>query len=216
MKTPRPRHLLLALMLCTAALVVVEVILARGLGTWLVAVDPLVTSDAIFVLDGRSPHRELEAAALYRAGWAPRVVVTRPRSDLAEDVRREFGLETEQENVSRTLRRTGLPETAIVRLDRIVENTEQELQADFDYAKAQGFRRVILVSSPYHTRRIRVIWRSRFEREVAATIRATRYERVDAARWWRSRRSLEDVAHEVAGIANFMLGAPLPTFERPD
>jgi uncharacterized SAM-binding protein YcdF (DUF218 family) len=203
-------------MLCTAAFVVVEVVLARGLGTWLVAVDPLATSDAIFVLNGKSPHRELEAAALYRAGWAPRVVVTPPRSDLAEDARREFGLETEQENVARTLRRAGLPETAIVRLNRIVENTEQELQADFDYAKAQGFRRVILVSSPYHTRRIRVIWRSRFEREVAATIRATRYERVDAARWWRSRRSLEDVAHEVAGIASFMLGAHLPTFDRPD
>jgi len=216
MKRPRPQYILLALMLCTAILVVVEVLLARGLGGWLVAVDPLVRSDAIFVLDGKSPHRDLEAAALYRDGWAPRVVVARPRSDLAEDVRHEFGLETEQDKVWRTLRRAGLPETAIVRLDRIVENTEEELKADFDYAKAQGFRRVILVSSPYHTRRIRVIWRSQFEREVAGIVRATRYQRVDAARWWRSRRSLEDVAHEVAGIANFLLGAPLPTFDRSD
>ena len=214
MKRPRPRYILLALTLCTAILVVVEIVLARGLGAWLVAVDPLVTSDAIFVLDGKSPHRDLEAAALYRDGWAPRVVVTRPRSDLAEDVRREFGLETEQEQVVRTLRRAGVPESAIVRLDRVVENTEGELTADFDYAKAQGFRRVILVSSPYHTRRIRVIWRRHFEREVAAIVRATRYEHVDPARWWRSRRSLEDVAHETAGIANFLLGAPLPTFDR--
>ncbi len=214
MKPRRPRRLLLVLMVCTAVLFVVEVIVARGLGTWLVVVDPLVTSDAIFVLDGKSPHRELEAAVLYREGWAPRVAVTRPRSDLAEEVRREFGLETEQDNISRTLRRSGVPETAIIRLDRIVENTEQELQADFDYARAHGFRRVILVSSPYHTRRIRIIWRSRFQRDVAAVIRATRYERVEASRWWRSRRSLEDVTHEIAGIGNFLLGAPLPTFDR--
>jgi uncharacterized SAM-binding protein YcdF (DUF218 family) len=216
MKRPRPRHILLALTLCTAILVVVEIVLARGLGDWLVAVDPLVTSDAIFVLDGKSPHRDLEAAALYRDGWAPRVVVARPRSDLAEDVRREFGLETEQEQVARTLGRAGVPESAIVRLERVVENTEGELTADFDYAKAQGFRRVILVSSPYHTRRIRIIWRRHFEREIAGLVRATRYERVDPARWWRSRRSLEDVAHETAGIANFLLGAPLPTFDRAD
>jgi len=214
MKTRRPRRLLLVLMVCTAVLFVVEVIVARGLGTWLVVIDPLVTSDAIFVLDGKSPHRELEAAVLYREHWAPRVAVTRPRSDLAEEVRREFGLETEQDNISRTLRRSGVPETAIIRLDRVVENTEQELQVDFDYARAHGFRRVILVSSPYHTRRIRIIWRSRFQRDVAAVIRATRYERVDASRWWRSRRSLEDVTHEIAGIANFLLGGPLPTFDR--
>jgi uncharacterized SAM-binding protein YcdF (DUF218 family) len=214
MKIRRPRRLLIALMLCTAVLFVVEIILARGLGAWLVAVDPLVTSDAIFVLDGKSPHRELEAAALFREGWAPRVVVTRPRSDFSEQVRREFGLDTEQENVARTLRRAGVPDAAIVRLDRIVENTEQELQADFDYARAHGFRRVVLVSSPYHTRRMRIIWRTRFERDVAAVIRATRYEPVYPVRWWRSQHSLKDVTHEIGGIANYLLGAPIPTFDR--
>ena len=186
MKTRRPRRLLLALLVCVAVPFVVGLLAAREVGSWLVVVDPLVKSDAIFVLDGKSPHRELEAAVLFREGWAPRVVIARPRSDVAEEVRRAFDLPPEQEGAFRLLRRGGVPEGAIIRLDRIVDNTLQELEVDFDYAQTHGFRRVIIVSSPYHTRRIRLIWRTRFEREVPAVIRATRYESVQPTRWWRS------------------------------
>jgi uncharacterized SAM-binding protein YcdF (DUF218 family) len=214
MKTRLPRRLLLALLVCVAVLFVVGLLAAREVGSWLVVVDPLVKSDAIFVLDGKSPHRELEAVVLFREGWAPRVVISHPRSDVAEDVRRAFDLPPEQEGAFQLLRRAGVPEGAIIRLDRIVDNTLQELEVDFEYARTHGFRRVIIVSSPYHTRRIRLIWRTRFEREVPAVIRATRYEAVEATRWWRSRRSIEDVTHEIAAIAHFFIGSPIPTFDR--
>ena len=187
---------------------------ARWLGPWLVVDEPLTRSDVIFVTDGETPQRELEGAALFLEGWAPRVALTLPREPISEDVRRLAGEPAQQEHSARILRRRGVPEAAIVRLERMVDNTEQELQADFDYARAQGFRRVIIVSSPYHTRRIRVIWRSRFEAEIPAAVRVTRYRPVDPARWWRSRRSLEEISHEVFGITNFLLGSPLPTFDR--
>ena len=214
MKTRHPRRFFVVLALCVVALVVADLLLARALGPWLVAVDPLVKSDAILVLDGKTPHRELEAVMLFRAGWAPRIVISHPRSDLAEEVRREFELPPEQDYVLRVLRGAGVPTSAIVRLDRIVDNTLQELEAAFDYARGQGFRRLIIVSSAYHTRRVRFIWRTRFEREVPAVIRATRYEVIEPTRWWRSRRSIEDVTHEVGAIAHFLLGSPIPTFDR--
>src|SRR5436189_4439868 len=97
MKTRRPRRLLLALLGAAVVLTIVDLLVMRQVGPWLVVVDRPVKSDAIFVLDGKSPHRELEAAVLYREGWAPRVVLSRPRSDLAEDVRREFDLPPEQD-----------------------------------------------------------------------------------------------------------------------
>ncbi|MBV9357760.1 MAG: YdcF family protein, partial [Chloroflexi bacterium] len=43
----------------------------------LVHVDPLRPATAIVVLGGGSPAREWAAAALFRAGWAPRVVLVR-------------------------------------------------------------------------------------------------------------------------------------------
>src|SRR5262249_48101096 len=132
---------------------------------------------------------------------------------LGSDVRRLAGEPTPQERAARVLRHRGVPETAIVRLGRVVENTQQELQADFDYARAQGFRRAIIVSSPYHTRRIRLMWNRHFEAQIPAVVRPTRYERVDPSRWWRSRRPIEEAIHEVFGISNFLLGGPIPTFE---
>jgi uncharacterized SAM-binding protein YcdF (DUF218 family) len=214
MKRRLTRPLLLALLVCLALLFVVALLGVREVGRWLVSIDPLVKSDAIFVLDGKSPHRELEAVVLYREGWAPRIVLSRPRSDIPEDVRRGFDLPPEREGLIRLLRRSGVPESAIMPLDPIVDNTLQELQVDFEYARAHGFRRVIIVSSPYHSRRIRLIWRARFEREIPAVIRATRYEPVEPTRWWRSRRSIEDVVHEIASIAHFFVGSPIPTFDQ--
>ena len=216
MKPPCARWLVLILSVAVLLGVVSVPAAARRLGPWLVVNEPLARSDVIFVADGQTPQRELEGAALYLEGWAPRVALTLPRDPVSEEARRLAGEPPPQEYASRILRRRGVPEAAIVRLDRIVDNTRQELQVDFDYARAHGFGRVIIVSSPYHTRRIRTIWRSRFEAQVPAVVRVTRYETVDPARWWRSRRSLEAVTHEVFGIANFRLGSPLPTFDRAE
>ena len=214
MKPPRARRLVFILAVAVVLCVVGVPAAARWLGPWLVVNEPLARGDVIFVTDGQTPQRELEGAALFLEGWAPRVAVTLPRDLMSAETRALAGEPPPQETAVRVLRHRGVPEAAIVRLDRSVENTEQELQADFDYARAHGFGRVIIVSSPYHTRRIRVIWRSRFEGEVPAVVRATRYEPVDPSRWWRSRRPLETTVHEVFGIANFLLGDPIPTFDR--
>jgi uncharacterized SAM-binding protein YcdF (DUF218 family) len=214
MTARRVRWLLLALLLCVLAGSAVVAAARFWLGPWLVVSEPLTRSDAIFVLDGQTPQRELEGAALFLDGWAPRVALTHPRDTLSPEVRRLADGALPQERAVRVLRRRGVPEAAIVRLGPVVDNTLQELAAGFEHARAQGWRRVIIVSSPYHTRRIRIIWDARFEREIPAIVRATRYEPVDPARWWRSRRPLEDVVHEVFGIANFFLGGPVPTFER--
>jgi hypothetical protein len=45
-------------------------------GRWLVAEDPLEHAQAIAVLSGRMPIRVLEAATLYRAGYAPEIWLT--------------------------------------------------------------------------------------------------------------------------------------------
>ncbi|HUN60878.1 MAG TPA: hypothetical protein VMU53_02760, partial [Candidatus Sulfotelmatobacter sp.] len=43
-----------------------------NVGRWLVAEDPLRKADAIAVLSGRMPSRALEAARVYKEGYAPR------------------------------------------------------------------------------------------------------------------------------------------------
>src|SRR5437764_640752 len=47
-----------------------------ALGDFLVARDELRRTDAIVVLAGNSPYRAEHAVELYRAGWAPRVLIS--------------------------------------------------------------------------------------------------------------------------------------------
>ncbi|HSE93837.1 MAG TPA: YdcF family protein [Methylomirabilota bacterium] len=200
------------LVLAPAALALAAITGVCALGRYLVVADTLQPSDAIIVLDGRTPARELEAAALYHQGLAPRVVVARAR-DPYEVARALAGEPNPQVRALRVLTRLKVPRTAIEALDRVVENTTDELAADFEHARSRGFGRVILVTSPAHTRRVRVIWNARYQAAVPALVHPTPYDPFDTRGWWRSRRSIEYALHEIAGILHFRVGAPLPTFD---
>ena len=52
-----------------------------------------------------------------------------------------------------------MPRDAIVTLDQPAEITETELRAVAAAARDRGWRRVILVTSPFHGRRVQLIWR---------------------------------------------------------
>ena len=182
-----------------------------ALGAWLVVADPLVPSDAIFVLEGRTPAREVEAAALYHRGLA-RVVGISTARDGTPIARELARLPAGPEVATTALRNLGVPPQAIVRLEPEVQNTVEEVAAIAALCRTRGYTRVILVSSPSHTRRIRLIWDARAP-GITARIHPTSSEPFDARRWWRSRRGVETVLHEVGGIVNFRLGSVLPTFD---
>lgn len=191
-------------------------LLALGLhraGSYLVVADRLEPSDAIFVLANGGPTRLVEAGYLYRRGMAPSVVISLARDGLPA-ARRLAGEPPLQEAAARVLVHVGVPTKAVARLEQVVANTHEELRVDFDYARAKGFRRVILVTSPQHTRRVRMIWNTYYQAAVPALVHPTPFEEFDAARWWRSSRSLEKGLHELAAIAHFLVGGPLPTHDR--
>lgn len=188
------------------ALAVALAISLPMIGTWLVVADPLVPSDAIFVLDGRTPSREVEAVDLYRRGLATFIGLSLAH-DPQKVVRRLAHMPPPQEAARGILVTLGVPEPAILLMATEVANTEEELAAIAQMAHARGFRRVILVSSPSHTRRIRIMWDSRHQRSLPALVHPSRYDEFPAKRWWRSRRSLEDVLHELGAIVNYKLGS---------
>lgn len=49
--------------------------LLRSVGAYLVVEDALQPASAILVLNGESPLRALEAAKIYKEGWAPKVIL---------------------------------------------------------------------------------------------------------------------------------------------
>jgi uncharacterized SAM-binding protein YcdF (DUF218 family) len=181
--------------------------LLRGIGQALVVDDPRERSDAIVVVAGGTPSREEAAAALFRDGGAPRVVVSRqfvpPRVQrlLEMGVRRH---DFQGESVL-VLERLGVPRTAILTLDQPVEITETELRAVAALARDRGWRRVTLVTTSFHSRRVRLIWRREAGGAIEERMAAVPDECAAGEAWWRRRRCAEAVLHEYLGLIALQL-----------
>jgi uncharacterized SAM-binding protein YcdF (DUF218 family) len=179
----------------------------RWLASTLSIEDALAESDAIVVVAGGTPFRERGAADLYRQGWAPRVLISRPTNPasvetlVALEVRR---LDLQAESRA-ALVRFGVPAGAIVALTEPVRITEDELALVKREARARDWRRVILVSTPEHTRRVKTIWYRGGNGDVEVIVRGSPYGRSEGA-WWRDRRQAETILHEYLGLAAIYLG----------
>src|SRR5213078_5223900 len=111
----------------TLAAVAAAALLAAG--RVLVVADPLPPrADAIVILAGSVPDRTLAAADLYRAGLAPRVVVTRERLPRGQAALRARGVRLPEgdELTVKALRELGVPPGAILLLRRRAVSTESE------------------------------------------------------------------------------------------
>ena len=184
--------LLVVLALAAAALLP----LAGGI---LVVADPLPASaDAIVVLAGSIRDRALEAAAIYRDGIAPRVVVTRETSPPGATTLRGSGVELpESDALTRTaLIGLGVPPRAIVTLRRRAQSTASEARTIARWACAHGMRRLVVVTSPAHTRRARAILVRALGPDVAVAVRPARADRFSGRRWLHVRRDAKIVLSE--------------------
>ena len=70
----------LALVGILIALAAAGALVFLTIGQWLVVQDPLVHADVIVILSGHIPDRALEAARLYRAGYAGQVWISQGTS----------------------------------------------------------------------------------------------------------------------------------------
>ena len=161
-------------------------------GFWVVNEQPQA-SDAIVMLsdDNYEADRAAQAAVLYKAGWAPRVVASgrllRPYAGIAE--LEEHDLEAR-----------GVPESAIVKLPHAARNTREECQDIGRFVVAHGWMRILLVTSNYHTRRARYICSRVFPSGTTLIVSSARDTDYDPDSWWRTRQGTKIFFGEAGGI----------------
>jgi uncharacterized SAM-binding protein YcdF (DUF218 family) len=184
----------------------------RALGSFLVVEDRLQPAAAIIPLagEGEPPLRELEAARLYRAGWAPLVIVVRKgRKSELENVRPvSTRPQHPSELTTAVLIREGVPASAIRIMDDDAKNTLQELQAAFRGIPSKNAP-VILVTSKQHTLRARLTWDYVTSSRSPAIVRPVGRDSFDPTRWWQQREFARSVAHEYLGLINYYAGFPI-------
>ncbi|MCL5287347.1 MAG: YdcF family protein, partial [Acidobacteria bacterium] len=107
------------------------------------------------------------------------------------------------ELMQRDLMERGVPATAIQKLPSRAGNTREEAILLRRLADRQHWRRVLVVTSNYHTRRARHIYVRVFRNSADVRMIAARDATFVPARWWRSRSGwkiflLEFIAYPVA------------------
>ena len=178
-------------------------------GRYLQHEDPLQKSDAIFVLAGTRLERQFEAMDLYKEGYAPLVVLSPGRPEAGEALLRQRGIRfpSEVELERDVLVQLGVPSAAILATNGFVDNTAQEANLLRAMVTARHWRRVIVVTSKYHTRRAAFALRRGLEGTGAEVVmRATRYDPSDPARWWRRRSDFRFASNEWQKLIAYRLG----------
>lgn len=210
----RRRGLVIAAVAMGGALLL-AVLAARSAGGWLVVDEALEPSRAVVVLSGGLPFRAMEAAAVYKEGWAPELWLTagRPRADDAVLARLGIDRPPEHHYTRRVLERLGVPPAAIRVLHPPATNTAEEMDVTAQHLRAVGGGAVIVVTSRYHTRRVRFLWRRIAGPGAEARVRYARGEPWVPERWWTTSTDIMAVAREWVGLANALANFPIQTVE---
>jgi uncharacterized SAM-binding protein YcdF (DUF218 family) len=178
-------------------------------GRFLVREDPMRPADAIFVLAGGSVDRWLESVDLYREHLAKSIVLSPGRTDKAEIELRARGIRmpTGAEVARDAMVQLGVPLDAVQIMPGNLDNTAHEAEACRAFAQSAGWQRVIVVTSPYHTRRTGFAFRREFGNStVDVLIRASRHDESEPARWWQHRADIRFVTSELQKLVLYGLG----------
>jgi uncharacterized SAM-binding protein YcdF (DUF218 family) len=92
-----------------------------------------------------------------------------------------------------------VPASATLRFPQRAGNTREEAEALRELVVTRGWRRVLVVTSNYHTRRARYIFRKVFPPQVAVLMISARDSDYDPDHWWETRQGRKLFFLETAG-----------------
>lgn len=203
------RRALIAALVLAVAVALAPFALASA-GTWLVVQDPIRPSRAVVVFGGQLPFRAMEAASIYKQHHATEVWLTKGQTE-EDDALARLGIEKPGEHVysQKVLEHLGVPRDAIRVLSESVDDTADEVRVVAQALKVAGGTRVILVTSKYHTRRVRYMWRRMVGSRPEAIVRYAPGDPYDQTRWWHNTQDSMAVAREWFGLLNAVAGFPM-------
>ncbi len=158
---------------------------------WIVDQTP-EASDAIVILTGDNydADRAARAATLYKSGMAPRVVAT-------GKALRSYASSTDL--MKRDLIERGVPAAAIDEFTHREDDTRDEAIALTEFIGSHKWKKILLVTSNYHTRRAQYIFERTLPQGSQLRVVSAPDSEYDPNSWWRSRRGMKIFFHEAIG-----------------
>ena len=165
-----------------------------GIGQILIHEDSPVEVDAVFVLGGDPGERAAKAAELYRLGYTEQILATGERIPPLLQVLDT--LISEAELTQEALIHEGVDSSDI---HIIVQGTSTFEESDIilGYAEQLNFKRIGIVSSKFHTRRIKRVFQKKFEAAgITPFIFGAEPLRYEVDNWWNNEEAMIFVNNE--------------------
>jgi uncharacterized SAM-binding protein YcdF (DUF218 family) len=193
--------ILLALLLAGAWLLHRPVL--RATGRFLITADPELRSDALYVLGGSATERGETGAALLQRGVAPVMYCTGSNVPPSLEV---VGMPLAEAVLTRgAALRVGADSTRVHAMI-VGTSTWEEAEAIRAHALAAGYDTITVVSTEFHLRRVRWVFRRNFKGTgITVLVQPAQSRRYDAARWWASEEGLLMVNNEYVKLAYYLL-----------
>ena len=197
------------LLLCVVTVLLLGVFACPRAGRYLVVDEPLRSADVLVVLAGARVDRWLEAVDLYHEGKAKQILLSPGYLEDSEVRLRARGIRypAATDLIKDAMVQMGIPAEAITSIPEGMDNTAHEADATHRIALERGWKSIIVVTAPYHTRRSLFA----FQRELKGTgidvqVRGSRYDDIDPERWWKRRGDFRFVSWELQKLIAYRLG----------
>lgn len=170
--------------------------LLAALGGLLVMDDKPLPSQAVVVLSTGIEYtpRLIEAAELFREGYAEKVVINGNRKSEALRALEKKGFRPccpWYEDPLRVLSLLGVPRDRVITLSaEDAYDTVSEAEIVGKGLIDGGITRIIIVTSKYHTRRARYIWQHGFPNRFSIRMVAARTDPYTPGAWWKDGRQI--------------------------
>jgi uncharacterized SAM-binding protein YcdF (DUF218 family) len=184
--------LLFLVALCGAIYLARRPILSFIGESWIVN-ESMDHADAVIVLsdDNFYADRVTRAAELMREGKAPVVVASgrrlRPYAGIAELMQHD-------------LIERGVPKEKIIVFPQDGDDARDEALALLPLVRQKNWHSIMIVTSNYHTRRARYIFRHIFPQDVELATVSAHDGDFDPEEWWERRTSLKELTREMAAM----------------
>jgi uncharacterized SAM-binding protein YcdF (DUF218 family) len=191
------RRLLIGLLLGAVVLTLCwanSTALLRALAGWLDVGEPPQQADYVMVLNGGEVSRPFVAAALVKAGWAPRLLVaeTSPSPAVLDGIIPPYHEINRQVFLKR-----GVPAADITVLPGQAATTYDEVEALATFLNDHPDAKVLVVTNECHTRRSRWVFaRVLGDRARQVSFVSAPTDEFPMNRWWQSQRGLLAIATE--------------------
>jgi hypothetical protein len=210
----RPRRwrlaaLLVGLLVVTAASVGRRPVLSF-LGWQLVSGDPIGPADVIIIAIDSGSAGVLEAADLYHTGVAPRIAVFTdpPNPADREFLKRGVAVYDRAKWSAKQLVQLGAVEP--LQIPRAVSGTEEQGPTLRAWCETYGFRSMIVVTLPDHSRRVRRVLRRSIDRSaIKVMVHPAGHAEFDPDGWWLSRTGTRTAIVELEKLVLDVLRHPI-------